>query len=121
VERMEEKQPSVLADLCKADHRNANLSGAYLREAGLVEANRKAAEVGFARETRRSNLRGISQAKSLHLGHHRHGAFYNGVTVDEIRNGGNARLGIHHWADRFVGRGVLIDAYGFRKAKGQPV
>ena len=56
-----------------------------------------------------------------HLGHPRHGAFYNGVTVDEIRNHGNARLGIHHWADRFVGRGVLIDAYGFRKAKGQPV
>lgn len=56
-----------------------------------------------------------------HLGHRRHGAFYNGVTVDEIRNHGNARLGIHHWADRFVGRGVLIDAYGFRKAKGQPV
>jgi kynurenine formamidase len=56
-----------------------------------------------------------------HLGHRRYGAFYNGVTVDEIRNNGNARLGIHHWADRFVGRGVLIDAYGFRKAKGQPV
>jgi kynurenine formamidase len=56
-----------------------------------------------------------------HLGHHRYGTFYNGVTVDEIRNNGNARLGIHHWADRFVGRGVLIDAYGFRKAKGQPV
>lgn len=43
------------------------------------------------------------------------------MTVDEIRNRGNARLGIHHWADRLVGRGVLIDAYGFRKAKGQPV
>jgi kynurenine formamidase len=56
-----------------------------------------------------------------HLGHNRYGAFYNGVTVDEIRNNGNARLGIHHWANRFVGRGVLIDAYGFRKAKGQPV
>ena len=56
-----------------------------------------------------------------HLGHPRHGAFYNGVTVDAIRTHGNARLGIHHWADRLVGRGVLIDAYGFRKAKGQPV
>src|ERR1700758_153007 len=56
-----------------------------------------------------------------HLGHNRYGAFYNGVTVDEIRNNGNARRGIHHWANRFVGRGVLIDAYGFRKAKGQPV
>ncbi len=56
-----------------------------------------------------------------HVGHNRHGAFYNGVTVDEIRNAANARLGIHHWAGRFVGRGVLIDAYGFRKAKGRPV
>ncbi|HEY1241700.1 MAG TPA: cyclase family protein [Bryobacteraceae bacterium] len=56
-----------------------------------------------------------------HVGHGRHGAFYNGVKVEEIRNNGNARLGIHKWADRFVGRGVLIDAYGFRKANGKPV
>jgi hypothetical protein len=56
-----------------------------------------------------------------HVGHGRHGAFYNGVKVEEIRNQANARLGIHHWADRFVGRGVLIDAYAFRKAKGQTV
>jgi len=45
------------------------------------------------------------------------------VKVEEIRDGGpgvagNAKLGIHHWADKFVGRGVLIDAYGYRKAKG---
>ncbi len=45
-----------------------------------------------------------------HVGHNQHAAFYNGVTVDEVRNHANARLGIHHWADRFVGRGVLIDA-----------
>lgn len=56
-----------------------------------------------------------------HVGHGRHGAFYNGVKVEEIRNQANARLGIHQWADRFVGRGVLIDAYGFRKANGQTV
>lgn len=56
-----------------------------------------------------------------HVGHGRHAAFYNGVTVDEIRNGANARLGIHHWAGRFVGRGILIDAYGFRKSQGRPV
>lgn len=56
-----------------------------------------------------------------HVGHGRHGAFYNGVKVEEIRNNGNARLGIHKWADRFVGCGVLIDAYAFRKAKGKPV
>ncbi len=56
-----------------------------------------------------------------HVGHGRHGAFYSGVKVEEIRNQANARLGIHQWADRFVGRGVLIDAYGFRKANGQTV
>ena len=56
-----------------------------------------------------------------HVGHGRHQAFYNGVKVEEIRTAGNARLGIHHWANRFVGRGVLIDAFGFRKAKGRGV
>jgi hypothetical protein len=56
-----------------------------------------------------------------HVGHARHRAFYNGVTVDQIRDGRNARLGTHHWADRFVGRGVLIDACAFRKAQGHPV
>ncbi len=55
-----------------------------------------------------------------HVGHVRHELFYNGVRVDETRDG-NARLGIHHWADQFVGRGVLIDAFGFRKARGVPV
>jgi hypothetical protein len=56
-----------------------------------------------------------------HIGHVRHGLFYNGVKVDEIRDGRNARLGIHQWADRFVGRGVLIDAFGFRRTRGIPV
>jgi len=61
-----------------------------------------------------------------HVGHGRHGAFYNGVKVEEIRDGGpgvagNAKLGIHHWADKFVGRGVLIDAYGFRLRQGKVV
>lgn len=55
-----------------------------------------------------------------HVGHVRHQLFYNGVTVSETRDG-NARLGIHHWADKFVGRGVLIDAFSYRKAKGIPV
>ncbi len=36
--------------------------------------------------------------------------------MDEVRgDAGNAKLGIHHWADKFVGRGVLIDAFGFLK------
>src|SRR5579863_5606736 len=55
-----------------------------------------------------------------HVGHFRHERFYNGVTAEETR-AGNAKLGIHHWADKFVGRGVLIDAFGFRKKQGRAV
>ena len=56
-----------------------------------------------------------------HVGHGRHQAFYNGVTVDDVREGGNAKLGIHQWADKFVGRGVLIDAFGYRQSQGRAV
>jgi kynurenine formamidase len=55
-----------------------------------------------------------------HVGHIRHERFYNNVTDAEVK-GGNAKLGIHHWKDKFVGRGLLLDAYGYRKAKGLPV
>jgi kynurenine formamidase len=55
-----------------------------------------------------------------HVGHVRHERFYGNVTIGEVR-GGNAKLGIHHWANKFVGRGLLIDAFGFRKAKGRAV
>jgi kynurenine formamidase len=51
-----------------------------------------------------------------HVGHIRHQAFYNGV-----KDGPEGRLGIQRWADKFVGRGLLIDAYGFRKAQGRSV
>lgn len=55
-----------------------------------------------------------------HVGHNRYARFYNNVTVEEVREEGNRKLGIHRWADRVVGRGVLIDAFGFRKAHGKP-
>ena len=55
-----------------------------------------------------------------HVGHVRLERFYGDVTIDEVRNG-NAKLGIHHWKDKFVGRGLLIDAFGYRKAAGRPV
>jgi hypothetical protein len=55
-----------------------------------------------------------------HVGHVRLERFYSGVTAEETRTG-NAKLGIHHWADKFVGRGVLIDAFGFRKKQGRAV
>ncbi|HEX5226875.1 MAG TPA: cyclase family protein [Bryobacteraceae bacterium] len=55
-----------------------------------------------------------------HVGHIRLERYYNNTTSDEVR-GGNAKLGIHHWKDKFVGRGLLVDVYGYRKAKGIPV
>jgi kynurenine formamidase len=67
------------------------------------------------------NTQEASQWDGLgHVGHIRYERFYSNVTIDEVR-GGNATLGIHHWANKFVGRGLLIDAYGYRKAKGIPV
>ena len=59
-----------------------------------------------------------------HVGHIRHQLFYDGVKVDETRDGtsaaaGNAKLGIHHWADKFVGR-APDRRFGFRKNKGLP-
>lgn len=54
-----------------------------------------------------------------HVGNLKAQAFYNGVTNDQIKQ--SAKLGIHNWADRFVGRGVLVDAFRFRADKGRPV
>ena len=54
-----------------------------------------------------------------HVGHPKLERFYDGVRVEEIRDGRNARLGIHHWADKFVGRGVLVDIVALRRAEGR--
>jgi kynurenine formamidase len=54
-----------------------------------------------------------------HVGYPSRGCYYNGVQPDQIGPGGE--LSIHRWAGRFVGRGVLIDAFGFRKAGGRDI
>jgi len=54
-----------------------------------------------------------------HVGHRWVERYYNGVQSSEIGPGG--KLSIHQWAARFVGRGVLIDAWRFRKAKGRDI
>ncbi len=54
-----------------------------------------------------------------HVGNLKAQAFYNGVTNDQIK--GSNKLGIHNWADRFVGRGVLVDAFRYRAEKGKPL
>src|SRR5215467_4673574 len=56
-----------------------------------------------------------------HVGHVRHRAYYNGVTDDQIKDGPGGRLSIHKWADRFVGRGLLIDACKYLGAKKRAV
>ena len=54
-----------------------------------------------------------------HVGHFKLERFYNGVRTEEIREDGNERLGIHHWAGKFVGRGVLVDILALRRAEGR--
>jgi kynurenine formamidase len=56
-----------------------------------------------------------------HVGHIRHQAYYNGVKDSELKDGPNGKLGIHKWNDKFVGRGVLIDACKYRGDQGRPI
>lgn len=54
-----------------------------------------------------------------HVGLPSRESYYNGVQSSQIGPGG--KLSVHQWAAQFVGRGVLIDAFGFRKAQGRDV
>ena len=54
-----------------------------------------------------------------HVGNLSAKAFYNGTTNDEIKR--TNKLGIHNWAGRFVGRGILADAFRYRQESGRPV
>ena len=53
-----------------------------------------------------------------HVGNLKHQAFYNGKTSDDVKAG---RLSIHSWADKFVGKGHLVDLFKFRADAGRPV
>jgi kynurenine formamidase len=55
-----------------------------------------------------------------HVGHVEYRKFYGGVTPEEIRNR-KGRLSISSWSDKFVGRGVLIDAVKYRADEGRPI
>ncbi|HVC43803.1 MAG TPA: cyclase family protein [Candidatus Binataceae bacterium] len=54
-----------------------------------------------------------------HVGNLAAQSYYNGVKNDAIKS--TNKLGIHNWADRFIGRGVLIDAFRYRAEQGRPV
>lgn len=56
-----------------------------------------------------------------HIGHVRHRAYYNGVKESEIKDGTGGKLGIHKWANRVVGRGVLIDVRKYTQDKGRAI
>jgi len=56
-----------------------------------------------------------------HVGHIRHRAYYNGVKDDQIQDGPNGRLSIHKWANRFIGRGMLIDVCKYLTDKKRPI
>jgi kynurenine formamidase len=55
-----------------------------------------------------------------HVGHPEYG-FYNGFQREHIKSGPEGKLSIHLWADRFVGRGVLIDVHRYLTEQGRPL
>ncbi len=56
-----------------------------------------------------------------HVGHIKHQAYYNGVKDNQIKDGPGGKLSIHKWANKVVGRGVLIDAFKHRNEAGRPL
>ncbi len=56
-----------------------------------------------------------------HVGSPRYQAFYNGVKASEIKDGPGGRLSIHKWANKFVGRAVLLDAFRYRISHGRTI
>lgn len=56
------------------------------------------------------------------LKHHYHPdhGYYNGVTREQVMKTTDDRLGIHNWANRVVGRGVLLDVERHREEQGRP-
>src|SRR6185369_12345754 len=41
--------------------------------------------------------------------------------ADQIQDGPNGRLSIHKWANRFIGRGILIDVCKYLGDKKRPI
>ena len=54
-----------------------------------------------------------------HIAHAR--GFYNGVSADDIKSGPGSKMSVHRWADKFVGRGTLVDAFKYRNDQGRPL
>lgn len=56
-----------------------------------------------------------------HVGHLRHNAFYNNTKPEEIKSGPEGKLGIHLWANKVVGRGVILDVFQYRIDQERPI
>ncbi|MGA6972422.1 MAG: cyclase family protein [Candidatus Binatus sp.] len=56
-----------------------------------------------------------------HVGHMRHRAFYNGIKSEDIQDGPDGKLSIHKWANRVVGRAVLIDLWKYVNNQHRPI
>ncbi|MEE9276987.1 MAG: cyclase family protein [Dehalococcoidia bacterium] len=55
-----------------------------------------------------------------HVGHPVYDRFYNDTKITDIKSGPDGRLGIHHWANKVVGRGVLVDVFKYCNDEGRP-
>jgi len=56
-----------------------------------------------------------------HYGRMADKVFYNNTRLEEILSRDSKKLGIHNWADKFVGRGVLLDLYRHCREQGRDV
>jgi len=56
-----------------------------------------------------------------HIGSVRDHRFYNDTHPDDIKSGPGGRLGIHLWANKVVGRGLLIDVFKYAAEQGRTV
>jgi hypothetical protein len=56
-----------------------------------------------------------------HYGRMSDKVFYNNTPLEKIVSGKSGKLSIHHWANKFVGRGVLLDLYRHRLEQGREV
>ncbi len=76
--------------------------------------------LGFDDKLDNYNTQEGSQWDGLgHVGNPGAQAYYNGVKHAEIKN--SEKLGVHNWADRFIGRGVLIDVARYRAGESRPL
>jgi kynurenine formamidase len=54
-----------------------------------------------------------------HVGFTWEKAFYNGVTLEQVKN--TSKIGVHNWKDKIIGRGLLIDVYRYCTAAGRKI